>query len=199
MPELSNLFGESEIKIWNRLSSLFIFLFIYYQLASYMILKKGMGCRNMPEINVVVMILAAQLIQVYCIFKLHSDGSYVYAWLVAVVPLFLFFVYKQHSKKRELRERRKIQYMLHQIQKQKNQNGPVFDQPHTTTGIQNQMIKQQMDSQYANQIKQPMPHNGGTSPGYGDYVSQYDSVYDSSVLAETLDPYKKQFSHVPYY
>ena len=198
MVDINNIFEESQQVIWQRLSTILIFTFIYYQLGYYILLKNNAKCDNLPQLNTIIFILVFHIIQVIVLFNLLNEEKYFYMWLVSITPLLIYVLYRNYMKNKQREEAQKLQYMLYQLQSNQKPE-PLFHQDTSTTGIQNQLLKNGMDP-----LKVPpqnLSHNqmkniidSKNVPGYGDYISQYNSNNDQYILSETLDPYKKQFS-----
>ncbi len=180
MVELSNIFEEESEEIAKRFSTVLIFIFLYYQIAYYYIIKDKGQCSSLPSLQVVIMVLALNIAHIVFIKNLYDTEKYSYMWLASVLPLFLYFMYNKYMAY----QRRMNFYMYKQMQQ--NQSTPqMFNEDTTVTGVQNQIMK-------TNQ-----PDN---VPEYGSYIKRYNanqgSVMDQPqpLSSGTLNPYKNQFS-----
>lgn len=199
MVEITNIFEEGEENFWYRWSTLLIFTFIYYQVGYYLLLNKTAKCRNLPSLQVLIFIIVFHLLQVFAIFKLYQDEKFIAIWCVIIIPLIAYMMYCNYSKRIKEEQERKLQYMLYKLQSKKASN--LFDQDTTTTGMQNQMIRDQNTNDLLHIKPQNLNHqemkdiiNSQNGVGYGDYISQYDAKNSAETILNTLDPYNKQFS-----
>lgn len=192
MGVIDNIFSEPEEQIWKRFSTIAIFSYLYYQTGYYMILKKTYPrCPNLPNYAVFFALMFAHVVQIVLIFNFHSEDKYSYAWMLAIIPLLLYKLYMRYSKSVFDDEEKRLQYLLYKLQSQNKMPGqpPMFDQDTTTTGIQNQMLKQNYQPGNVNHQEMIDIVNAAQVPNYADYVSNFNHPSQNN-----LDPYDTQFT-----
>lgn len=163
-----DIFEEFESNIFQRFSSIILFVYLYYSLSYYFITDDEI---NKPHIFFILILLILHLIHIICLKILHKNNLVSYSWLLAMAPLVLYLLYTKYKERVLINQKKKEQQMMQKLRNQMNlPDGQFFmrninpqmpnKQPQQQYGQQNPNQQPIMPQQQSRQIQlqQPMTH-----------------------------------------
>jgi len=126
--ELTNLFDENESYVLERFSTVIIFVFIYYAMSYYFLNKSTEDeCLKYPALSKVVALLIFHVVHIVILRQLFEQEKTSMMWLVAILPLFLYLLYRKYEEYNKREAEKKMKEMYAQIKSQYNITTPVGD------------------------------------------------------------------------
>lgn len=116
--DIYNLFNEEEEFIGNKFSSVLLFIFLYYSLSYYFLLKTPI---QKPHISKVMIMLILHIIHIILLKFFHQRGDYMYMWILAIIPLVLYLLYSKYQKYIQDKENSKMAAMYASMKSQQSQ------------------------------------------------------------------------------
>ena len=106
--DIYNLFNEEEEFIGNKFSSVLLFIFLYYSLSYYFLLKSPI---QKPHVSKVMIMLILHIIHIILLKFFHQRGDFMYMWILAIVPLVLYLLYTKYQNHIQMKEEQKMAAM----------------------------------------------------------------------------------------
>ena len=110
-----NLFNEEEDFIANKFSTVLLFIFLYYSLSYFFLMKSPI---QKPHISKVMIMLILHIIHIILLKFFHQKGDYMYMWILAIVPLVLYLLYTKYQNHLKQKEEQKMKQMYAQMKAQ---------------------------------------------------------------------------------
>ena len=118
LDNLSNIFDEKEENVMQRLSMIFLSLFVFYIVTYYGLLRFHLGCYNFPGYLTLIVVILFHIIQVVIIKKLHDDEQFIYIWVILVAPVLIYLIFLKYSEYHRRQQAKQMNYMMYQMQQQ---------------------------------------------------------------------------------
>ena len=166
-------------------------LFVYYAVTYYGLLKYHLQCHNIPNVGTLILLIVFHIAQVILIKKFHSEERRTCAWVTVFLPVFLYLCILKYYDYMRKEQSKKMNMLLYQMQQQ---NQPIL--PPVTQQLSNNPMDVQQMMYNANQMN---PNGMVTNqmnpefPGYGDYVSQFNSMNQSWQNFANNGPYTQPY------
>ena len=116
--DIYNLFNEDEEFIGYKFSTVLLFIFMYYSLSYYFLMKSPV---QKPHVSKVMMMLILHIIHIILLKFFHQREDYMYMWILAIVPLVLYLLYSKYSKHIQDKEDAKMAALYAQMQSKEEQ------------------------------------------------------------------------------
>lgn len=156
-----DIFEEFENNIFQRFSSIILFVYLYYSLSYYFITDDKI---NKPHIFFILILLILHLIHIICLKILHKNDLITYSWILAMAPLVVFLLYTKYKERVNLYQKKKEAEMMQKLRNQMNlPDGQPFmrnanpqmpqKQPLQQSGQQNPRQQPIMPQQQPREIK----------------------------------------------
>ena len=116
--DIYNLFNEDEEFIGYKFSTVLLFIFMYYSLSYYFLMKSPV---QKPHVSKVMMMLILHIIHIILLKFFHQREDYMYMWILAIVPLVLYLLYSKYSKHIQDKEDAKMAALYAQMQSKQEQ------------------------------------------------------------------------------
>jgi len=130
--ELTNLFDENESYVLERFSTVIIFVFVYYAMSYYFLNKSPEEeCLKYPALSKVVALLIFHVVHIVILRQLFEQEKTSIMWLVAILPLFLYLLYRKYEEYNKREQDKKMKAMYAKIQAQYNITNPTSVDPTT--------------------------------------------------------------------
>lgn len=146
-----DIFEEFENNIFQRFSSIILFVYLYYSLSYYFITDDKI---NKPHIFFILILLILHLIHIICLKILHKNNLITYSWILAMAPLVLYLLYIKYKERVNLYQINKEEEMMQKLRNQMN----LFDGQPFMRNANPQMPQKQPLQQFGQQnpIQQPI-------------------------------------------
>jgi len=108
-----NIFNEEEEFIGYKFSTVLLFIFIYYSLSYYFLMKSPV---QKPHVSKMMIMLILHIIHIILLKFLHQRENYMYMWIAAIVPLVIYMLYSKYQKHIQDKEDAKMAAMYAQMQ-----------------------------------------------------------------------------------
>ncbi|SVB14879.1 uncharacterized protein METZ01_LOCUS167733 [marine metagenome] len=112
-----DIFEEFENNIFQRFSSIILFVYLYYSLSYYFITDDKI---NKPHIFFILILLILHLIHIICLKILHKNDLITYSWILAMAPLVVFLLYTKYKERVNLHQKKKEAEMMQKLRNQMN-------------------------------------------------------------------------------
>jgi|TARA_B100001971_G_scaffold24599_1_gene19136 hypothetical protein len=112
-----DIFEEFENNIFQRFSSIILFVYLYYSLSYYFITDDKI---NKPHIFFILILLILHLIHIICLKILHKNDLITYSWILAMAPLVVFLLYTKYKERVNLHQKNKEAEMMQKLRNQMN-------------------------------------------------------------------------------
>ena len=110
-----DIFEEFENNIFQRFSSIILFVYLYYSLSYYFITDDKI---NKPHIFFILILLILHLIHIICLKILHKNNLITYSWILAMAPLVLYLLYIKYKERVNLYQINKEEEMMQKLRNQ---------------------------------------------------------------------------------
>ena len=142
-----DIFEEFESNIFQRFSSIILFVYLYYSLSYYFITEDKI---NKPHIFFILILIILHLIHIICLKILHKNELVTYSWLLAITPLVLYLLYTKYRERVLINQKKKEQEMMLKLRNQMNLPGQNFMR-NANPQMPNKPPQQQFGQQNPNQ------------------------------------------------
>ena len=112
-----DIFEEFENNIFQRFSSIILFVYLYYSLSYYFITDDKI---NKPHIFFILILLILHLIHIICLKILHKNDLITYSWILAMAPLVVFLLYTKYKERVNSYQKKKEAEMMQKLRNQMN-------------------------------------------------------------------------------
>ena len=112
-----DIFEEFESNIFQRFSSIILFVYLYYSLSYYFISDSKI---NKPHIFFVLILLILHLIHIITLKILHKNDLITYSWILAMAPLVFYLLYIKYKERVNINQQLKEQEMMKKLKNQMN-------------------------------------------------------------------------------
>jgi len=157
-----DIFEEFESNIFQRFSSIILFVYLYYSLSYYFISDSKI---DKPHIFFVLILLILHLIHIITLKILHKNDLITYSWILAIAPLVFYLLYIKYKERVNINQKLKEQEMMKKLREQmnipenegfmRNANPQMPNKPpQEQYGQQNPNQQQMMPQQQPRQVQQ---------------------------------------------
>ena len=112
-----DIFEEFENNIFQRFSSIILFVYLYYSLSYYFITDDKI---NKPHIFFILILVILHLIHIICLKILHKNDLITYSWILAMAPLVVFLLYTKYKERVNSYQKKKEEEMMQKLRNQMN-------------------------------------------------------------------------------
>lgn len=112
-----DIFEEFESNVFQRFSSIILFVYLYYSLSYYFITEDKI---NKPHIFFILILIILHLIHIICLKILHKNELVTYSWILAMAPLVLYLLYTKYKERVLINQKKKEQQMMQKLRNQMN-------------------------------------------------------------------------------
>jgi len=157
-----DIFEEFENNIFQRFSSIILFVYLYYSLSYYFISDTKI---NKPHIFFILILLILHLIHIITLKILHKNNLVTYSWILAIVPLVFYLLYTKYKERMNINNKLKEEQMMTKLRNQLNIQEENFMR-NANPQMPNKPPQEQYPSQYQQNIPQQQPMKEQYPPQY---------------------------------